>query len=154
MNVLFVCEDCSLGLMAESILTTLGDGRFHAYSAGYAPGRRANLSVIEFLASHHMRVTGLRPKGLDRFRAADAPPMDFIITLAGVEENFADWPGHPFVAHWNVLGECDDITDEATQRDAFWTLMRRIKIFASLPQGALNRRVLERRALTLQANYL
>jgi hypothetical protein len=101
-----------------------------------------------------MRVEGVRPSSLERFRAGDAPPMDFIITLAELDENFAEWPGGPFIANWNVLDDLDDMMDEATQRDAFWTLMRRIKIFASLPQGSLNRRVLERRALTLEASYL
>src|ERR671935_512673 len=150
MNVLFVCEDCSLALMAESILASLADGRFRAYSAGYAPARAPHRLVMDFLASHHMRVEGLRPKGLERFRAAQAPRMDFIITLADVGgELFSHWPGAPFIAHWNVLDPRDDLRDEASVRDAFWTLMRRIKIFAALPQGALNRRVLERRALTL-----
>jgi hypothetical protein len=32
--------------------------------------------------------------------------------------------------------------------------MRRIKILTSLPHGKLNRRLLERRALTLQPSYL
>jgi arsenate reductase len=155
MNVLFVCDDCSLALMAESILATLGDGRFRAHSAGYAPARTANRIVLDFLARHHMRIDGLAAKGLERFRTAPAPRMDFIITLADVgAELFTDWPGAPFIAHWNVRDASDDLRDEATLRDAFWTLMRRIKIFASLPQGSLNRRVLERRALTLEASYL
>lgn len=152
MNVLFVCEDCSLGLMAESILNALGNGRFHAYSAGRAPAQAASRAAIDFLAQHHMRVDGLRPKSVEGFRAGNATRMDFIITLGELDESFADWPGAPFVAHWNVPDDCD--VREATQRDAFWTLMRRIKIFASLPQGSLNRRVLERRAITLQPSYL
>ena len=155
MNVLFLCEDCSLGLMAESILATLAEGRFRAHSAGYSPARTVNRTIIDFLASHHMRVDGLRTMGLERFRAGHAPRMDFIITLADVgAEVFADWPGTPFIAHWNVLNGTDHLGDEATLRDAFWTLMRRIKIFASLPQGSLTRRVLERRAVTLEASYL
>jgi len=154
MNVLFVCDDCSLCLMAESILATLGNGRFRAHSAGVAPALLASRAVIDFLGRHHMRVQDLRPRGLEQFRAAGAPRMDFIITLAEVAGNFADWPGAPFVAHWSLLDQDDDMTPEATQRDAFWTLMRRIKIFVSLPQGSLNRRVLERRALTLEARYL
>jgi protein-tyrosine-phosphatase len=155
-NVLFVCDDnCALSLMAESILDTVGNGRFRAYSAGCAPARAARHRVIDFLARHHMRTTGLHPKTLAAVRH-DAPTMDFIITLcdAAADENFADWPGAPFVAHWNVHEEDDDPASEATQREVFWTLWRRIKIFAALPQGTLNRRALERRAVTLEASYL
>ena len=157
MNVLFVCEDnCALSLMAESLLASLGNGRFRAYSAGCTPRRAASAEVIEFLAQHHMRTTGLEPKTLDPFRLRGAPRMDFIITLcdAAAAENYAGWPGAPFVAHWNVLEDDDDAASEAAHRQAFWTLWRRIKIFAALPQGTLNRRVLERRALTLQPSYL
>ena len=156
MNVLFVCDDnCALSLMAESILATVGNGRFRAYSAGCAPARAANRRVIDFLARHHMHTAGLHPKALEVLRR-EAPPMDFIITLsdAVADENFAGWPGAPFVAHWNVQEEDHDPASEATQREVFWTLWRRIKIFASLPQGTLNRRALERRAITLQASYL
>ncbi|HET7362580.1 MAG TPA: arsenate reductase ArsC [Burkholderiales bacterium] len=156
MNVLFVCDDnCAVSLMAESILATVGNGRFHAYSAGCAPAGSASRPVIDFLADHNMHTGGLRPKALEAVRRG-APPMDFIITLcdAALGESFADWPGAPFVAHWNVHEEDDDPQSEATQREVFWTLWRRIKIFASLPQGTLNRRVLERRAVTLEASYL
>jgi protein-tyrosine-phosphatase len=156
MNVLFVCEDNSaLSLMAESILATVGDGRFRAYSAGSAPAKAASRRVIDFLARHHMHTAGLHPKALHALRR-EAPPMDFIITLcdATAEESLAGWPGAPFVAHWNVHEEDDDPASDATQREVFWTLWRRIKIFASLPQGTLNRRALERRAVTLEASYL
>jgi protein-tyrosine-phosphatase len=157
MNVLFVCEDnCSLGLMAESILATLGDGRFRAYSAGCTPGYAVDHDVIEFLAQHHMRTPELHPKSLAAFRTPHAPRLDFIITLcdAAAAENFADWPGAPFVAHWNVQDEAGDDSAAGAHRHAFWTLWRRIKIFVALPHGTLNRRALERRALTLQASYL
>jgi protein-tyrosine-phosphatase len=142
--------------MAESILATIGQGRFTAYSAGFVPGVAADPEVIEFLAGHHMRTSGLHAKGLQHFLASGAPRMDFIITLGDVPANddFADWPGTPFVAHWNVPDEEDENAADATHRDNFWTLMRRIKIFTSLPQGTLNRRVLQRRALELRPSYL
>jgi protein-tyrosine-phosphatase len=157
MNVLFVCEDNSaLSLMAESLLNSLGSGRFRAYSAGCALARAPSDEVIDFLRQHHMHISGLRAKALGEFRGRTAPRMDFIITLcdAAADENYADWPDAPFIAHWNVLEQGDDPASESAQRQAFWTLWRRIKVFAALPQGALNRRVLERRALTLQPSYL
>ena len=82
--------------------------------------------------------------------------MDFIITLcdSAADGSFADWPGAQFVARWNVQEEDHVPASEATQREVFWTLWRRIKVFASLPQGTLSRRALERRAVTLEASYL
>jgi protein-tyrosine-phosphatase len=156
-NVLFVCEDnCALSLMAESILRTVGNGRFDAFSAGCTPGAAANPYVIEFLAQHRMRVAGLRPKGLARFRGPQASRMDFIVTLCDVaaNESFSDWPGDPVLAHWSVQDDDAGSGLEAVQRDNFWTLLRRINIFTSLPHGKLSRRVLEQRMLTLQPNYL
>jgi arsenate reductase len=156
-NVLFVCENNSaLSIMAESILSSVAPGRFGAYSAGCYPNGWLNATAIGFLAQHHLPIASSRPKSLELFRRPSAPRMDFIITLCDVaaDEQFAGWPGDPFVAHWNV--EADDATGDADDvlRDNFWTLMRRIKIFASLPHGKLNRRLLERRALTLQPSYL
>jgi arsenate reductase len=153
MNVLFVCEDnCALSIMAESILRSVASHRFGAYSAGCASSDAIDPAVLQFLADHHMPIDGLRAKTLDAFRGGSAPTMDFIITLSEEAENydFSAWPGRPFVAHWNI---CDDHS-EAELRDYFWTLMRRIKIFASLPHGKLTRRALEQRALTLQPSYL
>jgi protein-tyrosine-phosphatase len=153
-NVLFVCHDnCALSLMAESILRSEGAARFHAFSAGATRQAPINPDVVEFLAQHRLPVNGLWSKTLDHFRAAHAPRMDFIITLCdeAAREPLAEWPGEPFVAHWNLETSRD--ADDAL-RDSFWTLMRRIKIFTSLPHGKLNRRVLERRVLTLQPSYL
>ncbi len=142
--------------MAEAILRAVAPGRFGAYSAGCASSAPLNRDVLEFLDSHYIPVEGLHSKSLHAFRGPSAPKMDFIITLcdAAAREDFSRWPGHPFVAHWNV-GD-DDEADEADAalRDYFWTLMRRIKIFTSLPHGKLTRRALERRVLTLQPSYL
>jgi arsenate reductase len=142
--------------MAESILNSVAPGRFNAYSAGCYPNQWLNAFAVEFLAQHRMPVANSRAKSLELFRRPGAPRMDFIITLcdAAAEERFAGWPGDPFVAHWHV--ESDDATGDAEDvlRDNFWTLMRRIKIFASLPHDKLNRRLLERRVLTLQPSYL
>jgi protein-tyrosine-phosphatase len=154
LNVLFVCdENCALSLMAESILASVGAPRFRAFSAGVACGRPANPDVLDFLAGHNLPVGSLRAKPLDEFRSATAPPMDFIITLCDKAAHaLADWPGEPFIAHWNIRADGPD--SEESHRDQFWTLMRRIKIFTSLPHGAINKRVLQRRALTLQPSYL
>jgi protein-tyrosine-phosphatase len=139
--------------MAESILASVGAPRFRAFSAGIEGRGPANADVLEFLAGHHLPVASLRAKPLEEFRADTAPRMDFIIALCDTAAHgLADWPGEPFVAHWNI--RADGAAGDESHRDQFWTLMRRIKIFTSLPHGEINRRVLQRRALTLQASYL
>ena len=153
-NVLFVCHDnCALSLMAESILRAVGAARFEAYSAGAVRDGRINPDVLDFLSQHRLPVNGLWSKGIDHFRLPGAPHIDFIITLCetAAAQQFSDWADRPFVVHWNL--EASKNADDAL-RDSFWTLMRRIETFASLPKGKLNRRVLERRALTLQASHL
>lgn len=141
--------------MAESILRSVAAHRFGAYSAGCASRDALDPDVLEFLRLHHMPIHGLRAKTLASMHGPSAPNMDFIITLcdAAAQQDFSTWPGHPFVAHWHICDE-DDGAMHAELRDYFWTLMRRIKIFASLPHGKLSRRALERRALTLQPSYL
>ena len=139
--------------MAESILRALGGTRFHAFSAGHVRSGALNPYMLDFLSQHHLPVAGLWSKTLDHFCLPDAPRVDFIITLCDgtASEHFRGWPGDPFVAHWSI--ETGKDADDAL-RDNFWTLMRRIKIFTSLPHGKLSRRLLERRALTLQPSYL
>jgi arsenate reductase (thioredoxin) len=157
MNVLFVCEDNSaLSIMAETILSSIAAARFGAHSAGCFPAAVVHPHVVEFLATHQMPVARLRTKSLQRFRTAGAPRMDFIITLCdtAADTDFAGWPGTPFIAHWNVLDAYATSEADEALRDNFWTLQRRIKIFASLPQGKLSRRLLQQRALTLQPSYL
>ncbi|HYL88660.1 MAG TPA: arsenate reductase ArsC [Burkholderiales bacterium] len=151
MNVLFVCEEnCPLSLMARAILTSVGAPRFRAFSAGACA---AHPDVLDFLAGYDLPVADLRGRPLQDFRRPDAPHMDFIITLCeAARHELADWPGDPFVAHWNI--RADDAGTEESHRDQFWTLMRRIKIFTSLPHGEINKRILHRRAVTLQPSYL
>jgi arsenate reductase len=154
-NVLFVCEDNSaLSIMAESILNAVAPGRFRAFSAGCFPNGAFNDYALEFLRTHHMRVPRARPTSLHQMRLAEGARMDFIITLSdsAAGETLSEWPGEPFVAHWNVQDDAAADPDQAL-RDSFWTLMRRIKIFASLPQGKLSRRLLEQRVRTLEAGY-
>jgi protein-tyrosine-phosphatase len=144
MNVLFVCEDNSaLSIMAEAILNTAGAGRFSAFSAGCRPRATLSEQALDLLSAHELPIGPARVKGLEHFRAGE-PRMDFIITLCDAAEPFADWPGQPFVAHWNVA--------DRELRDGFWTLRRRIDTFVGPRQ--LNRRVLQRRALRLEGAYL
>jgi arsenate reductase len=142
--------------MAESILRSVGAARFNAFSAGCMRRAPVNASVVDFLAQHHLPVSGLWSKTLEHFGTPESPRMDFIITLcdAAASERFLEWAGPPFIAHWNVDTEGAAADGDDALRDSFWTLMRRIKIFTSLPHGKLSRRLLEQRARTLEPSYL
>lgn len=156
MNVLFVCEDnAALSIMAEAILRAVAPNRFRAFSAGCFPNGAVNADVLDFLQSHHIPVLNLQAKSLHAFRHSPDARVDLIITLcdSAADEDLSGWPGQPFVAHWNVDEDAAAEADEAL-RNNFWTLMRRIKLFTSLPHGKLSRRRLEQRALRLEPSYL
>ena len=140
--------------MAESILRAEAPARFSAFSAGCTPAHCVNPYVIEFLAAHHLPTSALWPKGVAQFRAGAAPQLDLIIALSEAAEGCCgNWPGKPLVAQWNI-DDAESTRPEEALRDSYWTLKRRIAMFAALPHGKLSRRVLEKRMLTLQAGYL
>jgi arsenate reductase len=153
MNVLFVCEDNSaLSIMAEAIVHGVAPRQFAAYSAGCLPHGALNADALEVLEMHRMPTAFLRSKSLQTFRSSPHARVDFVITLSelAAEQDFSAWPGEPFVAHWHVE---DDGTGEALP-NSFWTLLRRIKTLTSPPQGKLDRRRLQRCALSLEPSYL
>ena len=86
----------------------------------------------------------LRSKSWDEFAAAGAPPLDFIITVCdnAAGEVCPVWPGKPMTAHWGVADpaavEGTDMEKAAAFRKAFKELETRIKLFTSLPMGALD----------------
>ena len=157
-SVLFLSDRNAVSsILAEAILRVEGNGRFRPYSAGVAPAPSVNAEVIDFLAARHLPVQGLRPKGVGELQAAQASEFRFVITLSRAGAELADhhpWRGEPVIAHW-ALGEEELDAGSATSssgiRDAFWTLSRRIRIFASLPHRRATRRSLENRLYALQA---
>ncbi|MBV9189524.1 MAG: arsenate reductase ArsC [Betaproteobacteria bacterium] len=156
MNVLFVCpRNCAISVMAGSILKSVSGGRFTAFSAGDAPDAAVIEQVTDFLADHHMPADRVDIKSIADFRAAEAPKIDFVISVcpAKTTEELSGLPGDPFVAHWNIetADDMDARRSEELIRDSFWALVRRIRIFSSLPQGKLaSRRQLEQRARALE----
>ena len=158
-SVLFLSDrNAVFSILAEAILRVEGNGRFRPYSAGVEPAPSVNAEVIDFLAARHLPVQGLRPKGVGELQAAQTSEFRFVITLSRAGAELADqypWRGEPVIAHW-ALGEEELDAGSATSsssaiRDAFWTLSRRIRIFASLPHRKATRRSLENRLYALQA---
>lgn len=143
-NVLFLCTGNSArSIMAEALVTSLGQGRFKGYSAGSKPTGKVNPFAIEQVARIGYPVEGLRSKSWDEFAAPGAPRMDFIITVCdnAAGETCPIWPGHPATAHWGFEDPAAVEGGSDARRAAFERIFRqieaRIKDFASLPLEAL-----------------
>ncbi len=151
-NVLFLCTGNSArSIMAESILNSVGAGRFHAYSAGSHPTGNVNPLALELLRSTRMPTEGLASKSWERFAKAGTPQLDFVITVCdnAAGEVCPVWPGQPMTAHWGIPDPAAVTGNDAQRRKAFsdasHVLLNRIRIFASLPLAKLDRLSLQKK---------
>jgi arsenate reductase len=139
-NVLFLCTGNSArSIMAEALVTVMGEGRFRGFSAGSKPTGRVNSFAIEQVKQAGYPVADLRSKSWDEFAAPDAPRMDFIITVCdnAAGETCPYWPGRPATAHWGfedpAAVEGTDEKKRAAFATAFAQIKRRMQAFVSLP---------------------
>jgi arsenate reductase len=148
-NVLFLCTGNSArSIMAEGILNHIGNGRFHAFSAGSMPTGVVNPYALKQLEKEHITLENPRSKSWEEFAQPDAPQLDFVITVCdnAAGEVCPVWAGQPITAHWGVF---DPAAVEEEQKNiafaqAFAILHRRISIFASLNPAGLERLILEK----------
>jgi arsenate reductase len=148
-NVLFVCTGNSArSQMAEVVMNQLGRERFTAYSAGSRPTGVVHPVAIETLQAIGLPTDGLRSKSWSEFAVADAPVMDFIITVCdrAAGETCPIWPGHPITAHWSVPDPAGETGTPMQVRRAFGQalaiLQQRIALMLALRVEALDRLVL------------
>lgn len=151
-NVLFLCTGNSArSIMAETILNSLGKGRFKAYSAGSHPTGRVNPLAIELLRTNHLPVAGLRSKNWDEFAQPGAPFLHFVFTVCdqAAAEMCPVWPGQPMTSHWGIADPAAVEGSDEVKRKAFFAaysaLNRRISIFVSLPLAKLDRLTLQKK---------
>ena len=144
-NVLFLCTGNSArSILAESILSKDGGGRFRAFSAGSQPKGTVNPSALRVLKSFDYPADGFRSKSWEEFAVADAPVMDFVFTVCdnAAGETCPVWPGQPMTAHWGIEDpaavEGPDIQKEAAFVAAFRYLKNRISVFTALPVASLD----------------
>lgn len=145
-NVLFLCTGNSArSILAESILTKDGGGRFRAFSAGSQPKGAINPFALKVLRSFDYPAEGFRSKSWEEFAAADAPVMDFVFTVCdnAAGESCPVWPGQPMTAHWGIEDpaavEGTDIQKEAAFVAAFRYMKNRISVFTALPIASLDK---------------
>jgi len=150
-NVLFLCTGNSArSILAQSLLNYQGKGRFTAYSAGSFPKGKVHPLALELLRSLGLPTEGMRSKSWNEFAAADAPVMDFVVTVCdqAAGELCPVWPGQPMTAHWSVPDPAAVTASEDAQRRAFKDALRaldtRIKLFVALPMEKLDRMALQR----------
>jgi arsenate reductase len=142
--VLFLCTGNSArSILAESILTRLGGGRFKAFSAGSQPKGQVHPMALEVLKEYNYPHDGYRSKNWLEFEAEGAPQMDFVITVCdnAAGETCPVWPGQPMTAHWGI--EDPAAVEGDGQKLAFITafnqMRRRLELFTSLPASGLER---------------
>jgi len=150
-KVLFLCTGNSArSILAESLLNSLGKGKFRAYSAGSFPKGQVHPMAIDLLKRMNLPTENLRSKSWDEFAAPGVPPIDCIFTVCdnAAGEVCPVWPGKPMTAHWGIADpaalEGTDVEKAAAFRKTFKELESRIKLLISLPISALD-------AMTLQA---
>lgn len=151
-NVLFLCTGNSArSIMAEALLNYWGGGRFRGYSAGSHPTGVVHPLALEVLQRVHIPAWGARSKSWSEFSTAEAPTLDFVITVCAnvPSEQCPAWPGRPMTAHWGVD---DPAAVEGTREGqvrsferALRELDARIKLFVSLPVESLDRIALQER---------
>lgn len=149
-NILFLCTGNSArSIMAEAMLNVLGQGRFHAFSAGSFPSGKVQPIAAE-LAQALGYHEPLRSKSWDEFAQADSPPIDIVITVCdnAAGEVCPIWPGHPITAHWGVPDPAAAEGGEADRRRVFqsvWMMLRqRIDLLLALPLDKLDRLATQR----------
>jgi arsenate reductase len=146
-NILFLCTGNSArSVMAEALVTILGNGRFKGYSAGSKPTGRLHPFALEQIKAldADYPTDDMRSKSWDEFAVPDAPRMDFIVTVCdnAAGEQCPLWPGHPVSAHWGFEDPAAVEGTDEEKRAAFGKvcaqIMRRIQTFVSLPVQSLN----------------
>jgi arsenate reductase len=144
-NVLFLCTGNSArSILAESLLNTLGEGRFQAFSAGSFPKGQVHPQAIDLLKRMNLPSETFRSKSWDEFAAPGAPPLDFIFTVCdnAAGEVCPVWPGKPMTAHWGIADpaatEGSDADKALAFRKALKELETRIKLFVQLPLASLD----------------
>lgn len=159
-NVLILgTANSATSIMAEALFNIMGHGVFHAYSAGSAP-----VGVVSRFAVEEIRNTGyptekFRSKSWQEFTHADAPVMDFVITVCddAAKESPLIWRGKPLMAHWSfddptaVQGSFEE--KRAAFKKTFLQIKCMIDLFARLPLAHLDQMTLNRNMAKLEKEF-
>ena len=152
-TVLFLCTGNSArSILAEALLNHMGEGRFHALSAGSQPKGEPHPVALEVLRASGIPAEGLRSKSWHEFAGPDAEPIDLVITVCdnAAGETCPVWPGRPIAAHWGIEDPAavEGAGKLGRQRAAFERalvyLRNRIDLLLALPDSAIDELALGR----------
>ncbi len=151
-NVLFICtRNSARSIIAEAVLGKVGKGRFNAYSAGSAPADAPMPEVLERLGAMGHDVSGLKSKSWSEFTGANAPRMDFVLTLCDPADGEAcpDLGDRPITAVWPFPDPAkfqgSDVERTALLNELYGMIRRRLAAFSNLPFSSLDRIALKAR---------
>jgi arsenate reductase (thioredoxin) len=160
LNVLFLCtHNSARSILAEALLTHLGQGKFKGYSAGSSPraNQQPNPLGLQVLEHAGISTDGLHSKSWDDFAKPDAQKMDLIITVCdnAAGEVCPFWPGNPASAHWSYAdpsaGDAPDAEKLLAFKQTMLAIKRRIELLISLPPEKLHAASLQSSARGLAA---
>lgn len=144
-NILFLCtHNSARSVIGEALASTHASGRFVGYSAGSTPGTFVNPFAREIALELGYDESKLRSKSWDEYGLADAPQMDFIITVCdnAAGEVCPFWPGKPATAHWGFPDPSQVEGGDDQKRQAFKDVMiglkKRIDLLANMPLEKLD----------------
>ncbi len=137
-RVLVLCTaNSARSLMAEALINREGKGRFMAISAGSRPADAPHPEALRLLDELGYETASLRSKEWTAFSAANALPIDFVITVcdAAQGEHCPAWPGHPLSAHWGIAdpAAAPEPEQRAAMLDAYRQLSARATSLVNLP---------------------
>ena len=145
-DVLFICSGNSArSLFAEALLRDLGQGKFQAFSAGFATDTIPNPFALEVLKRNGHGIDDLRSKPLSDFQKPDSIVMDFVFTVcdAAAGEECPPWEGQPITGHWGLPDPVKATGTDAERAlvfaQTYAVLRRRIVAFVALPFESLNK---------------
>lgn len=145
-HVLFLCTGNSArSILAEAILTRVGQGRFVAHSAGSQPKGAVHPVALHVLQTLNHKTDFARSKNWEEFAAPGAPKLDFVFTVCdnAANEVCPVWPGQPMSAHWGIPDPAavvgTDAEIHAAFFDAYRMLNNRISLFCALPLASIDK---------------
>ena len=144
-NILFLCtHNSARSVLGEALASTHPSGLFVGYSAGSTPGTSVNPFAKELALEMGYDEAKLRSKSWDEYALADAPKMDFIVTVCdnAAGEVCPFWPGNPTTAHWGFPDPSQVQGTDLEKRAAFRAVMnglkKRLDLLASMPLDKLD----------------